>query len=337
MRLNTFDEVANWFDKTVPIRGQRAAQVIRPIGQRNRSWERIEKVDENCYFLTDGWGSWTTRNLTPTQRTERTSYYTAMAPILWERREDGEYVRIRNCPNGSGSPSRFNFTRWNLPEGLSFSWGDKDHKSGKHYITAKGVDGHEKFFLPKFSVRDANGQADGDTGQMLWFKRVGNGVWQRVGEIMGEPVKRLNKAVTQEYKQAINEFYSFMGAVVPALGFMNSDARTVYWQMLNDNPTERYYWGRKLSTQLNRPEVVREVLRTEDHSLRVALAVMVAYELDVYAQSGTYRLNPETGKSDWVSHEYVRLPENAEQAKAMRRSYINIIRKAGDMFETVYK
>lgn len=338
MKLNTFNEVVNWFDKTLPLRGQRASQVIRPIGQRNRAWERIEKVNENCYILTDGWGAWGTGGLTPAERNAIDGKYVAYAPIMWERREDGDYVRVRNCPKNCGSPSRFNFIRWNLPRGLDFKWGDNEHKSGKHYIIANTGNGHDKFFLPKFSVDHGaqSNEVTKDTGEMLWFKRVGEATWERVGEAMGEPVKRLNKPLALEYKHAINEFYEFMGATIPALGFMDNDAKTVYWKMLIEKEGEHYYWGRKLSN-INKPEMVREILMQFDHPKRVALAVHVANDLGIYQHSGRYKLNLETGKNEWVSEQEVRLPENIEQAKAMRRSYINVIRKAADMFVTVYK
>jgi len=339
MKLNTFDEVVKWFDAVLPIRGGRASQVIRPIGQRNRSWERIEKVNENCYILTDGWGAWGTGGMTPTERNAKEGKYVAFAPIMWERREDGDYIRIRNCPKGTGSPSRFNFIRWNLPRGLDFRYGDNEHKSGKHYILAHtGDNGHEKFFLPKFSIKHGaqNNMIDGDSGEMLWFKQTAEATWQRVGEVMGEPRQRLNKAVALEYKHAINEFYEFMGATIPALGFMDSDARTVYWKMLSGNENEHYYWGRKLR-DFNKPEVVREVLMQYDHPKRVALAVTVAHDLGVYARSGGYRMNPETGKNEWFNTDYMDFPETVDEAKAMRANYMRIIRKAADMFETVYK
>lgn len=338
MKLNTFNEVVNWFDKTLPLRGQRASQVIRPIGQRNRAWERIEKVNENCYILTDGWGAWGTSGLTPAERNAIDGKYVAYAPIMWERREDGDYVRVRNCPQNCGSPSRFNFVRWNLPRGMDFRWGDAEHKSGKHYIIANTGNGHEKFFLPKFTIKQGAGtnEVENDGGQMLWFKHVGEATWERVGEVMGEPVKRLNKSLSQQYKQAINEFYEFMGATIPALGYMDHDARVTYWQMLNGGSDNNYYWGRTLRN-LNNPEMVREVLMQFDHPKRVALAVHVANDLGIYARAGEYKMNAETGKNEWFNHEYMDMPETVDEAKVLRRKYIAVIRKAADMFETVYK
>ena len=340
-RINTFDEAVKWFEATLPLRGPRAKQVIRPLGQRNRPWERIEKVNDNCYFLTDGWGSWGMgADPTPSTRNVVGTRYVECAPIMWERREDGEYLRVRNCLKGSGSPSRFNFTRWNLPNGLTFKWGDNDHKSGKHYIVACGEEGHEKFFLPKFKIECRNQlnqqEVTEDSGEMLWFKRVGNGVWQRVGEMMGEPVKRLNKPLAAEYKQAIYEFYSFMGATIPALGFMDNDARSTYWKMLSTSGNDHYYWGRNL-THLNRPELVREILMQYDHPMRVALAVHVANDMDVYQRSGRYVMNFETLKNEWRNEDYMNLPETEDEAKALRRKYMSVIRKAAGMFEVVYK
>jgi hypothetical protein len=56
---NSFDDVVSEYNKTVPIRGARKAEDLRPLGQRRKWWERIIKVNENTYVLDDGGWTWT--------------------------------------------------------------------------------------------------------------------------------------------------------------------------------------------------------------------------------------------------------------------------------------
>ena len=54
--FNTFDEVASYYERIKPLRGaNNVGKDIRPIGDRKRKHERIVKVSDNCYALSDGW------------------------------------------------------------------------------------------------------------------------------------------------------------------------------------------------------------------------------------------------------------------------------------------
>ncbi len=55
--LNTFDKVVAYYESIKPLvsKHHTLADDLRPIGDRNRKWERIQKVNANCYILQDGW------------------------------------------------------------------------------------------------------------------------------------------------------------------------------------------------------------------------------------------------------------------------------------------
>jgi len=70
--LNTFDQVAAHYAAVKPMRGKHKDDNVRPIGKRSRAWERIVKMDEDTYLLTDPhygdpvfsfWGCSTSRKL----------------------------------------------------------------------------------------------------------------------------------------------------------------------------------------------------------------------------------------------------------------------------------
>jgi hypothetical protein len=48
----TFETLAKRYEDTKPIQGKRKDQNIRPIGQRNRAWERMVKVSDTEYYIT---------------------------------------------------------------------------------------------------------------------------------------------------------------------------------------------------------------------------------------------------------------------------------------------
>lgn len=48
----TFETIAKKYEETKPIRGKRKDQNIRPIGQRDRSWERMIKVSDTEYYVS---------------------------------------------------------------------------------------------------------------------------------------------------------------------------------------------------------------------------------------------------------------------------------------------
>jgi hypothetical protein len=48
----TFDTVKERYQSTIPLRGKRKAENIRPIKRRDRAWERIIEVSENEYYVT---------------------------------------------------------------------------------------------------------------------------------------------------------------------------------------------------------------------------------------------------------------------------------------------
>ena len=97
---------------------------IRPIGDRNRKWERIVKVSRNCYALSDGYHEGDNKFMsygvreydyktnTTTYHWDRLGKMEYYAPIVWRKDKDGtETVQIRNCvgDNSHYSNSRYSF------------------------------------------------------------------------------------------------------------------------------------------------------------------------------------------------------------------------------------
>ena len=46
-----FEHAERTYANTTPIRGQKKAQDIRPLGKRYKQWERIVKIDDDIYEI----------------------------------------------------------------------------------------------------------------------------------------------------------------------------------------------------------------------------------------------------------------------------------------------
>lgn len=256
--LNNFDGVVAWYTATKPLRGARANEDIRPIGERRYWWNRIVKFSDTCYGLSDGHGygdaQWGTEAFKQT------------VPILWERKEDGDYVTIRNHPNSGISVSRYSFLQYRLPRALRF-W----YSYGKHYIKHEGKD----YYLPKMKV-----EANYQTRQFkviddrkIVFKSNPDGTFTHVGELQPFKTKRVDKKLKDEYEPKMRAMWDWMQVVLPMLGETLHDQRNDYAQRLSGN--NYWYWNNRLD-----PNVVRGLLNDEEHELRVAFAVCLANQID---------------------------------------------------------
>ena len=115
--LNTFDNVVATYESITPIRCTKNNDNVdgfkdrRPLGMRRYWWERIVKISDNCYLLSDG--SWAR---------DDAEFHMQTAPIVWERKEDGDYLTVRSHMRGYISVSRYWFLSRNLPNGMDFEW-----------------------------------------------------------------------------------------------------------------------------------------------------------------------------------------------------------------------
>ena len=142
-RLSTFDEVAERYHNTKPMRGKNKGKDVRPIADRARDHERIKKISDNCYLLMNGghyddvFGYYYSRTANdPTQ-----AEMVALAPICWKRHSDGtETIKIRNGIGTGAHMGHYSFLDRMLPRTMGLCI-----ENGKQYIR---VDAGEALYLP---------------------------------------------------------------------------------------------------------------------------------------------------------------------------------------------
>ena len=278
--LSSFDEVVAYYEQTTPIRGVRASEDLRPLAERRYWWNRIHKSSNNKYVLCDGHWAFSSGlgNGTDNDVREQT------APIVWERREDGDYMTVRSHMNDGISVSRYTFLdRW-LPKDMRFDWYTT---TGKHFIKYQG----KELYLPKFKGKMdwQNKTFEMIEDNKLVFKVTADGL-ERVGDLVPMQTRRIDKEVDAQYKPKMKEMWEWMSAVLPVLGETLGSSRSTYAELLTDGRTSYWYWDRYMDKNL-----IREILDNPEHDKRMALAVMCAFQADAI-QGGRF----EPSKDSWA-------------------------------------
>jgi hypothetical protein len=276
MRFNTFDSLVSWYEQTKPVvsKNHTRERDVRPIGDRGRKWERIKKIDENTYALLDGnYGNyiWATAP-TPVQH----EYENMLAPILWMRREDGDFIRIRNHTKNNMTVTRYNFLHYHLPNNLHFGY----NQQGKHWVRHNG----EELPLPKCDIRIVGGGSSikevTDDGVFLMFRVNKDGTFTRVGDKLKVQVNVVDKDLKKQWRDRLDSFYTHCAALAPMLDVTwhgKHEYRTLVddWLKANDKPVVG--WAR---TTTSLPSwLVREAVEQEDHPMRVAVAAYVIADI----------------------------------------------------------
>jgi hypothetical protein len=258
-RLSSFDAVVNAYNSIKPIRGARADQDLRPLTERRYWWNRVVKITDTKYALCDGYWAW--GGVADPIR-EQT------APIMWERKEDGDYITVRNHINGGTAVSRYEFLKVFLPQGMFFHY---PQGGGKHFVSHGGQD----HFLPKFRG-DMDWQAKTFTmteDNKLVFKANGDGNFTRVNNLQPMQTRRIDKEVDRYFKPKMKEMWDWMCMVLPVMGDGLGDAKNAYADVLTEGKGSYWYWERQVDKNL-----VREILDDPEHEKRMALAGLSAYQ-----------------------------------------------------------
>ena len=277
MRFDSFNEVVSWYERTKPMISKHHEKYhdVRPIGARNRKWERIKKIDDNTYALLDGnygrtiWG--------PPATEDAHHHENTMAPITWMRREDGDFIRIRNHAVRNTSVTRYNFLHWHLPSMMLFQYS----KQGKHWVKAKTSTGYEEFQLPKCGVRyDYQRKVVHDDNVYLMFRVNEDGTFTRVSDKLTVEVKKVDKDLKKQWRERLDTFYNYCAAIAPMLdvGWANKHE---YVDQLRNYMTERGMhnlpWIR--NSKGVPTDIVREIVTDESHPMRVAYAALVIADI----------------------------------------------------------
>ena len=284
----SFAEVVAHYDSITPLRGStNAGKDIRPIGDRRRKYERIVKISDSCYALSDGY-HFGDEHFTPwvygaDTFTPTLADMEKYAPIVWRKKRDGtEEVTLRNGWGPSSHVNRYNFLYRHSPVHMWFRI-----RNGKHFIETGG----REYYLAKTTTmpkamhnKATNNQYYNQSLPRAWattrddnsavkFIRIEGG-WQHV-EGTGRSLPKaptVNKDLKAKFKDDIKKFFEWGMAMSPLLplgdreysGIQMADLYAAYgqkptWQGLQPAPT-----------------IARAIVRDDQHDARLALWVLFA-------------------------------------------------------------
>lgn len=279
MWFNTFDDVVKKYEATKVIKSTRhsAEQDIRPIGARNRKWERIIKYDDNTYGLTESSYNISIWDKPSAEEVVNDKYGKDMSPILWERKKDGDYITIRNGVVGSAHISRYKFMDMYLPSGMRL-----DVNRGRQHIMMRNGIGYE---LPKTKYRvhySTRAIAHEDDGMKLCFKVIGVGEYERVGDPLPITTTTIDKEYKKLCKPITDKFYEWACTMLPMID-SSWQSRDIYANQIKDwglkNKITPQYWRMRLD-DIPR-EVGLHIMESDDHEMRIPLAVMMDEHLHI--------------------------------------------------------
>lgn len=308
--LTTFAAIEDLYNKVKPLRGKKhGGQDVRPIGDRKRPWERIVKISDDCYALSDGWnfGDSIFGRLYCSSGRPSGEDLEFFAPIVWRRHEDGtETIKIRNGDGPHSHQGRYAFLHRCLPRGLSFSLG----QHSRQYIYSRGT----KHFLDKGTtvpkvVMDEERKAKqeweaknvGKTyrSYMTWatdaldeasltFTYKGD-KWYLVshGGDKEEPPKPrvvIDHDAKNALKEQIEAFRAWVHIIAPMTEMTKIYNKSDYgdticdWQKANGEPYPRQWGGfnRRVT-----PALARAIIADPEHPLRVAMAAFAISEANL--------------------------------------------------------
>jgi hypothetical protein len=197
-----FNKIAERYETTVPLRGKRKAQNIRPHGERNRDWERIIKVNDQEYYLTNNAYKWHEQH-----------NYAPCRAITFKRNEDGteivivhtptpywgdEESRKRLMPRQLGVPSTFFFYDYNLPSGMGM------HKyHSKNYLCIRNSDASEDFSYYTL-----------EKGDVHLTKQVGDKFFKPL-IVHREVYRSLDRKKTKAIREELSPFIEYVRVMLP--------------------------------------------------------------------------------------------------------------------------
>lgn len=278
MRFNKFDEVAMWYEKVKPIVSKNCTRYddVRPIGERRRKWERVIRVHENKYVLSDGnygfmgWGG--------TRNPDTVKYSQDMGPIVWERRQDGDYITITNHSVRSTSVTRYNFLYMHLPSAMRFHY----NQSGKHFVRV----GAEEYFLPKSNVRVqyTNGHNFGEVVgeiQHLEFRVEPDGKFTRVGKPAVYISTCIDKDLKKQFKPVLDKVFTDCQLYAPMFDLSWHGMQT-YKKQIGESDLGKTHnlsgWWRVREIPV---AFTREVLAANDNELYAPLLAAICHEIGI--------------------------------------------------------
>lgn len=281
MRLNTFEEVEKHYNSIKPLvsKYHTLKDDVRPIGRRDRKWERIIKMSDDLYILADDYfGDARSHNAYSSAQVKR-------PPIKWERVGKSEFLEVRGSFTGSYDFSRYKFLKKYLPMGLQF---DNQKIAGVHAVSifsfASNTEKAQDYYIPR--PKDVHDKND----YCLKFSRIKDLcsvsskfplMWKLESRPYDIPRARVNKEKKKELREELDYLWYWItgvGRMLPVDDYQwVTDQRTELGERVKkwkqDHPAHPQSRHHHSTYMLELPTSwAVSILKDRNHSLRTCIA-----------------------------------------------------------------
>ena len=259
----TFESIAKHYESITPLRGKRKDKNIRPVGERNRDWERVVKFNDNEYYLTSSAWRWyddpqlnthdkKPQRLMSFKRIDGGETFTLHTP---------KYRSDRLDPHSLSVPSTFYFIYYNMPKGLSFH----NEKSCKYVRT----DHDNKFYIA-------------EKGDITFSRLDGETEWKPF-VVHREVIHHTDRAKTKAIRQQMKPFLDYSNIMFDML-----EHKRWYGSLFKQDDFSDYTWE----------DIVKPLADGSPNPLWVSLVEHLKSETRFYDyDTSTYSFNKNKVKS----------------------------------------
>jgi len=188
-----FNTAVERYESIKPLQGKRKALDIRPLGERERAWERVVKVSDTEYYLTCfGWSYYDKEKLlgNPKEAVKE------RRAITLKQEGNVETITIHGNRYGFVSPSIYYFYAFNLPLGLNMT-----KNKARTYISVSNEDGTHGYYTM-------------EKGDITLYRPKGSVYWTPL-QVHRETVHKLDRTKTKEIRKQLSNFVNYATMMAP--------------------------------------------------------------------------------------------------------------------------
>jgi hypothetical protein len=298
-----FNRIKQAYESIKPLRGKRSHLDIRPHGERNRSQERIVKVSDNEYYLTNqAYRYWEMKN-DPDRNSEHNRAMTFVMAgdieyltIHTPRRYWGDNAKLPFAERkeldkgGFIAPSSYYFYYYNLP--ISFTM---DKYGSKAYLGVGDGSGKYKYYTLM-------------QGDVVLTRKQGDEYFKPL-MVHRETRRILDRQQTKTIRQELEPFVNYVSVMLPLM-----DYKHIQWHFRNPFSLHRY--NKIVGILGPQPEEGWEDVVNKSWS---ELVSMKGDELPEYwfNMAKSYRSRIRTERYNWETKRYEEIPLDINKVKSM--------------------
>ena len=214
-RPTDFAKAVERYESIKPLIGKRKTLDVRPLGDRDRAWERIVKVSDTEYYLSCTQYGYYDRQLLEGKEVEGKDERRA---ITLKQEGEVETIIIHRNRWGFVSPSIYYFYQYNLPANM-----DITKYRGTTYLKQKTPTEINPYACNYYTL---------DKGDITFYRPKGKETWTPL-HVYRETKHKLNRTKTKEIREKLKTFIDYakvMFPLVEASGYSYGSVLDTHWK-----------------------------------------------------------------------------------------------------------